>query len=722
MGRYVTKLMQLFGAAAVLVLGGAPADAADASAWARTPQTEVRLIAGQEGAGPDGAVALGLHFKLKDGWKVYWRRPGDAGFPPRIDWSESENLKDTDFAWPAPVRFQVLGFQTMGYAKEVVFPITARLADPKRPLNLRAHVDYLTCDDICIPYRADLALEVAAGGGAANPHAALIERFAARVPGDGSDAGLALERVETAGPFTRVDEQARDGAVRIVASSTIPFARPDVFIEGPELAFFGPPSARFSEGGRRAVLTVPVTLEKDAEIARETLRITLTDGERAAERELTVTAGGPAAMPNIPAAAPPIGFILLLALAGGALLNLMPCVLPVLSLKLVSFASLGGQPPRRVRASFLATAAGIVASFAIIATALVALKGAGAAIGWGIQFQHPWFIAALAVLATLFACNLWGLFQVPLPGWLGGVGVHGMEDEQRSRLAGDFATGVLATLLATPCSAPFLGTAVGFALAGAAGDIYAVFAGLGLGMALPYLVCAAVPGFARLLPRPGPWMLRLKQVLAFALAATVVWLLTVLAAQQDAQTAQMVAVLIAIIVVLLALPRLPAPGWRRAVAGGIVAASAAAVALPALVAPAPVQPDARRAAKSTAAFWQPFDPAAIPALVAQGKTVLVDITADWCITCQVNKVAVLERAPVKTLLASEQVVAMRGDWTRPSAEIAAYLQSFGRYAIPFDAVYGPGLPDGVPLSELLTTSAVLDALSAASNGAVVERR
>jgi len=201
-----------------------------------------------------------------------------------------------------------------------------------------------------------------------------------------------------------------------------------------------------------------------------------------------------------------------------------------------------------------------------------------------------------------------------------------------------------------------------------------------------------------------------------------VWLLTVLAAQQDPPTAQMVAVLIGAIVVLLALPRTPTRGWRGAVVGGVIVAATAAVALPALVARTTLPPDARRAAKSTAAFWQPFDPAAIPGLVAQGKTVLVDITADWCITCQVNKVAVLERAPVRALLDSDRVVAMRGDWTRPNAEIAAYLQSFGRYAIPFDAVYGPGLPDGVPLSELLTTRAVLDALSTASDGALVQRR
>ena len=212
----------------------ASAWAMDATPWVTTPQTEVRLIAAEDGAGADGVVQLGLHFKLKDGWKVYWRRPGDAGFPPRLDWSESENFKDAEFFWPAPMRFEVLGFQTMGYIKEVVFPIAVRLGDASRPLDARVRIDYLTCDDICIPYSAQLKLDVPAAGGTTTKHAALIARFAARVPGPGSADGLAIERIETAGPFTPIDEVARRGFVRVVATSTIPFVRPDVFIEGPE--------------------------------------------------------------------------------------------------------------------------------------------------------------------------------------------------------------------------------------------------------------------------------------------------------------------------------------------------------------------------------------------------------------------------------------------------------------------------------------------------------
>ncbi len=670
----VTKLRQNFASTlawAIVALMAAicPAMADDASPWVTTAQTEVRLIAATDGADGDGTVRLGLQFKLKDGWKIYWRRPGDAGFPPRLEWFESENFAEADFAWPAPVRFQVLGFQTMGYAKEVVFPITVRLADPKQPLKARVRLDYLTCDEVCIPYFAQLALDIPPRGGQTTEHAATIEAFRARVPGDGSADGISIDRVETAGPFRRVDGTARNGAVRVQASSTIPFAHPDVFIEGPDLAFFGAPEVRYSQGGKHATLSVPVTLEDDANLEAAPLRITFVDGARSAERYLTVVAGipSPAAL-TAPRAS--FAFILALALGGGFILNLMPCVLPVLSLKVLGFAAQGGQPRARIRASFIASAAGVVVSFLAIAGAIALLKLAGAEVGWGIQFQNPWFVGTLAAVTLLFAANLIGLFHIPLPQLLASTatGPIGSNGVRQSSIVGDFATGAFATLLATPCSAPFLGTAVGFALAGQITDIFAVFAAMGLGMALPYIAVALAPQIAGWLPRPGLWMVRLKQFLGFGLAATAVWLIAIASSQVGA--------------------------------------------------PESSSADARRNPKDTPAHWRPFEPAAIPALVAEGKTVFVDITADWCITCQVNKVAVLDRAPVLALLQRNDVVAMRGDWTRADATISSYLQSFGRYAIPFNAVYGPGQPNGQALSELLRSSVVIEALVRASEGAL----
>ena len=344
-----------------------------------------------------------------------------------------------------------------------------------------------------------------------------------------------------------------------------------------------------------------------------------------------------------------------------------------------------------MRLGFLASAAGILFAFLVLAAAVIAFKAAGATVGWGIQFQHPWFLVAMTVVVTLFACNLWGFFEVPLPAWAAAVGGRG----------GHFLSGAFATLLATPCTAPFVGTAVGFAFARGAAEIVAVFSALGVGLALPYLVVAALPALATRLPRPGPWMVVLRRVLGFALAATALWLLSVLAAQAGAVAAAVVGLLMGASVAALFLSRRT---------GRLVAA----LLLAAFLVPAGLSGDVDEGNPAAQALWQPFDEKAIPALVAAGRVVFVDVTAEWCITCQVNKTLVLERGAVLERLSADGVVAMQADWTRPSDAIAAYLAGFGRYGIPFDAAYGPGAPAGIVLPELLSTEAVLAALDAAA--------
>jgi suppressor for copper-sensitivity B len=708
-----------------LLLGGwaagtpasAAAPEATASPWIKTEQTSIRLISALGGTGTEKTIRLGLHFKLKKGWKIYWRNPGDAGFPPRLDWKQSENLGAVDFAWPAPSRFEVLGFQTMGYKKEVVFPISVRLKQPGRPLKLRAALDYLTCDDICIPYQTNLALDLAPGAGEPTRHFQLINKFANLVPGDGAKHGLSIERIETAGPVRQVDKDIRKGFVRVLASSQVPFQKPDIFIEGPELAFFAAPEVRLSDGGKKATLKVPVTLEEDSTIEQAKLRLTLIDGNRSAERALNV-GRGPAAAPSggqLPISLP---LILALAVIGGLILNLMPCVLPVISLKVLSFAAHGGAEKRVIRKSFAASSLGIVFSFMVIAAGLAGLKAAGTAVGWGIQFQHPWFIVGLTVIVTLFAYNLWGLFELRLPSLVGDLAGGGGTKADHQSFGGNFATGAFATVLATPCSAPFLGTAVGFALAGRTVDIFLIFAALGLGMALPFILIALAPGLASRLPKPGNWMIRMKQVLGLALAATAVWLLSVLAVQLGLEAALIVGALMVVIGALLVGRERGRALSRRLATVGLIAVILAAFAAPYQYAPV----HAQLAASKSAAHWRAFDPEAIPRLVAEGKTVFVDITAEWCITCQVNKAAVLNRGQVFELLSSDKVVAMQGDWTRPDPKITAYLKSFGRFGIPFNAVYGPGMENGLVLPELLTAGFVLDGLAKASANALATTR
>jgi len=701
-------------ALACLVLGLAPASAqagTAASAWDGTDKTRVRLIAAADATDNAGTIALGLEFRMAPGWKVYWRAPGDAGYPPSIDWTGSGNLAAAEMSWPLPHRFSVLGLESLGYKEAVVYPIAATLATPGRALRLRANVDFLTCDAICVPYEAKLALDLDAGPAAPSAHAHGIDRWRARVPGDGTAAALAIESAEAlgrgAGALLRVTVRS-DGA---------PLADPDLFVEGPDGTAFDKPAVRLIDGGKRAVLAMRVwgleDIGAEATLAGTGLTVTLADGTRAAEARITPAAPsqGQAASPEAALGAAPadgLGAVLLLAVLGGLILNLMPCVLPVLSIKLLGAVGHGGRDSTPVRLSFLASAAGIVAAFLVIASGLVALKSAGLAVGWGIQFQHPWFLILMTVVVTVFACNLWGFFEVHLPRWLADAGEH---TGHVHGLGGHFLTGAFATLLATPCSAPFLGTAVGFALARGAADIYAVFAALGLGLALPYLAVALLPRLATMLPKPGRWMVILRRLLGFALAATAAWLVTVLAVQAGTATATAVAALMAGIVAALFLGRKAGRAWPGM-------ASALALAVLALIVPgfAPGDNAAGITAKDPAreaaldGLWQPFDAAAIPALIAAGKTVFVDVTAEWCLTCKLNKALVLAVPDVLARLSGPDVVAMQADWTQPDDAIAAYLAGFGRYGIPFDAVYGPGLPGGLALPELLSAEAVTGAL------------
>jgi suppressor for copper-sensitivity B len=682
-------------------LAGSTECHAKASAWAETEHGAVRLISATDAVGTAETVSLGLQFRMRDGWKIYWRNPGDAGYPPQVDWTGSTNLAKATLSWPMPARFSVLGLETIGYEKEVVLPISAQLIEAGQPLALRASVDYLTCSDICVPHTADLSLALPVGAAQPSALASLISRYAGKVPGLDVGSGIKINNVEVSGSGTSL-------ALRLSVSSQQPLSAPDVFIEGPEVLAFGAPQTTFENDRQSAVLTVPVVgaeyLEKS--LAGSIVTVTLVDGDRGAEQQLTVAPeGGGRSRGGASSVQTPLLVIIGLALVGGLILNLMPCVLPVLSIKLVGVIGHGGNDPRVVRMSFIASALGILFSFMVLATVLAALKSLGGTVGWGLQFQQPWFLTIMILVMVLFACNLWGFFEVRLPQFIADAGIH---PGHVHGLGGHFLTGALATLLATPCSAPFVGTAIGFALSRGVGEIFVVFAALGLGLATPYLAVAAIPKLATKLPRPGPWIIVLRRTLGFALAATGVWLLVVLAGQVGKDGGVIVG---GLAVALAAATYLTGKLSDRA--ARLSGWTAVSIVVAAILMPLPTSVDS---GDSLPAMWVPLDEKAIPALVADGRIVFVNVTADWCITCKVNEKLVLSRGEVRDKLSSSNIVAMRGDWTRPSERISLFLARFGRYGIPFDAVYGPGVPDGEALPELLTSDAVLTALDRAANG------
>lgn len=669
----------------IAALAQSPKANAASSAWADSEAGRARLISAQDKTGSAESIALGLEFALKKGWKIYWRSPGEAGYAPKMDWSGSDNLQAMDVAWPTPERFTILGIETIGYKGDVTLPLSARLERPGEPLRLKLNLDTLACSDICVPVLMDFTLDLPGGDAKPSVEAQRINQFQSRVPGDGVAAGLRLE------------SSAWQGADKLVVTARAepPFNAPDLFVEGPTGLAFAPPKVSFDERGRLARFVLAAKELPKEGIADAELVLTVADGIRGMEARV---------LPGrVPVEAPPgislIGMIGL-ALLGGLILNLMPCVLPVLSLKILGLIGHGGAERGPVRLSFAASALGILSSFLILGGAAMVLKLSGSAVGWGMQFQEPMFLAFLAALVVLFAANMAGFYEIGVPQWLGGSGRslgHPQGPFQH------FLSGMFATLLATPCSAPFLGTAIGFALAAGPLEIMLIFFCLGLGMAGPYLAVAAWPGLAASMPRPGPWMLTLKRLLALALLGTAFWLLWVIGQQAGEMNALAVILslcLSALAIFLFHRFKLAAFGWL-----------ALLLALAAVPAPRLFGFDVKAAKQER--FWRPFDEAKIPELVRDGKIVFVDVTADWCVTCQVNKRLVLEKNTIRAKLDAPGTVAMKADWTRPSDSISAYLAKFGRYGIPFNVVYGPKAPEGVALPELLSEEAVTQAMAKA---------
>jgi len=428
----------------------------------------------------------------------------------------------------------------------------------------------------------------------------------------------------------------------------------------------------------------------------------------------TVVAGAPPAGAATAGATLPIvedanrvsfGVALLFALVGGALLNLMPCVFPVLSLKVLGFASHGGGTAG-MRAHGLAFAAGVVLSFIALAVILVALRAAGSQLGWGFQLQSPAIIVALAILFFVLALNLSGVFEV---GQLLPSAVSGWS--ARNAYLNDALAGLVAVVVASPCSAPFMGAALGYALAENNAATLAIFTALGIGMALPYLALAFFPAWRSKLPKPGPWMMRLRQLLAFPLYGTVIWLAWVLSMQLDNDAvARLLAVLLLIAFALWAWQTMRSGGARRwGIAAAVGLAAAAVVGWPVMTAVTADNPPAPKVIAAEKGPWQDFTPERVRELTGAGRAVFVDFTAAWCVTCQVNKIA-LNSDAVRTAFAQKNVALLRADWTRRDPVIGQALASLGRNGIPVYVLYRPGR-EPLLLPEVLQKSTITDALA-----------
>ncbi len=705
-----------------VVLSLAPA-AAQTGRWDESFDfSRVRLISAKEMLDGQALVQLGLEFDVADGWNIYWRSPGPVGLPPVVTWQDQSNIQESQIQWPVPERYTYtfpgdeLGIESMVYRGNTILPIDLTIVDPNQPLFLRALVEYMVCQEQCIFGEATVALDLFVGGEETvlSEHAPRINEFASRVPFAYSpNASLGLSE-------HRFDPNSQELIFGL--HSPIPMTAPDIFVETPEVEpgfVFGRSVVDLSAGALSATVRIPVQ-----EIAYSgvgpmdtDLRLTLVDGERGVDLGF-VRLGSPQGLsqaewargpvPHASTDTPsqanswPLLALVVAALAAGFILNLMPCVLPVLSLKLMAFVGRPDQSRANIRRRFLATAAGVLVSFWLLASLIVVLQYLGNSVGWGFQFQSPWFVSAMIALMVVFAANLFGWFDLPV---IPGINVIGVG---RASLAGDFLTGVLATLLATPCSAPLLAPVIGVAFAGDTTTIFALFTLIAIGMASPYWLVVLLPSLAQFMPKPGQWMMMLKIILGLSLLAFAMFLGWVLLTQRGIWVASS-AVGLAVLVLLFLYSRRKVLGRGLGPILGFFLLALVPGAFAGL-APSGREVGWQSPSREGAINWISFNDAELARMVAEGKTVFVDVTATWCVNCQFNKAIAIEVDQVRQAFQEENVVAMVADWTNHDPEIGAYLSRFGRAGIPFNIVYSPTHPNGKVLPTLLTKNIVLDAL------------
>ena len=690
-------------------------------------QIEARLLVS---SGDDPLV--GMHLRLAEGWHVYWRNPGDTGLPPRIE-VEASGYEVGAIVWPAPSVFEEADglFTTFGYSDQVLLSMPLERTDASAALGrnvvVRANARVLVCKTECVP--ATFSLSTPLASPLSRDDQLRVDRlFAearAKAPISNDDLGLEVHaRWESSIPAA--DEV---GRVELTVSGCPPGDdKCDAAIaKKTSLPFLPFEDSPFEFADHRVVPAGSISgsnqidmeatrLEEGEDRLRGLVLVEDVHG-----RLLHVAIDVPIGDMKTQRAAPPLPIshgrwmqIFLLALLGGLILNGMPCVLPVLAIKVVAIADLAEKSRNDVRIQGLAYTGGVLGSMAILAAVVVFLRSAGHSVGWGFQFQEPLFVATISAILVAFALNLFGVFEIDFgQGRLADVGQTGSETRR------SVFEGLLAVVLATPCTAPFLGTAVGFAFAASGWTILTIFLAIGLGLALPFLAVSLAPGLARFVPRSGPWMLKLRAGLGFSLLATVVWLLWVVG--QSGGTDALIGLVSMLLLLAFLLwgygqaQPLRSPWLARGSATAI--ASIAIVGFNLIGFESATLMDPARDAAATdpmelEAGWAPYSEAGVAEALSLGRPAFVVFTADWCITCKVNEKTVLERTAIREAFAASGHALFKADWTRRDDKIRSKLSEFGRAGVPLYLVYSPEAPnDPEVLSELLTQYEVRAALA-----------
>ena len=711
------------------LVAASPAAFALSGSTVATDNVKARLVSEVASVGPGQSFWVALELDIRDGWHTYWRNPGDSGEPTKLVWQLPPGFTAGDIVWTTPHRFEIAPLVNYGYAKHAVHLV--QMTAPKdlkagSPVSLAAKASWLVCSDVCIPEDANLQLSLPASAqaGGIDPSSSALFTTArselpsaqpaptsAKILGDklvitlGREWGATLPQITSLAFYPYAD-----GGIEYAAPQALTRSKDAV-----ELAMkvgYQPPKA----GVIRGVLvvttlngtqtdTVPIEIAADFSGAGAA---DVKAGPRFAP--LAQSSKDTAQSNKEPEHSLPT--LLLFAVLGGLILNLMPCVFPVLSIKALSVMEQAKKHPAAVRAKGLVFAAGVIVSMLCLAGVLLVLRAGGEQLGWGFQLQSPLFVTLLVYLLLAVGLNLSGVFEVG--GGLAGVGDNLTQGDSYSA---SFFTGVLATLVATPCSAPFMAPAVGAALTQAPFNALCIFAALGVGISLPFVLLSFAPWMRRVLPKPGAWMDTLKQVFAFPVYATAAWLLWVVA--QETSPFGLGAALAGSILVALAAwsfqkSRSSAGGGRVTVIATAVISLLLAIFLPIRFADvAAAAPGNSAQVKTGGDEWQPYSAARVAELSAAGKPLLVNFTASWCLTCMVNERNAFADAAVQAIFRDKKVTLMKGDWTNRDPAITKALAAFGRAGVPLYVVYNgkPGATEPLVLPQILTAGVVQSAFA-----------
>ena len=610
---------------------------------------------------------FGVKIILEEGWKTYWKNPGEAGAPMSIDFNDNSGILEKEILFPFPKRFTDYEIETIGYEKEIIFPVRLKLDESKKKITSKINLQYLVCKDICIPISIEKNLNHSLEKSSKDIKKSVLYNYLEKVPRQNTN-------------YFSIKE------LKKISDKKISFKIDDLNFDKINVFAFSNLSTLSTKTFSKNNFSLIEVITDDNFNENEAIHLVISDGQKIEEIKINTSDFKLGKDRKI-------FYFLLLALLGGIILNFMPCVLPVLSLKMISLLNVSNESQFLIKKNILSVISGIFFSFISLSILIIFFKSIGTQVGWGFQFQNVYFLFTITIIILIFALNLLGFFEILLP--------HSLLNKlnkitSSNNNGGYFLSGMFATLMATPCSAPFLGTAIGFSAITSNQNIFFIFSFIALGFSLPYFLILLKPTFLKFIPTPGAWMLNFKFFLGLILLITSSWLMSLL------RVPDIINLLIFLAIITLSL--IFFKNTKRIFFSFIFTI----LFLIFIISPFEN--------KSSKFEWMEFDKMTLNKLIQDNKIVLLDFTADWCITCQLNKKTTLENNKLQSFFNKENVLLMRGDWTKRDEKILNFIKSYDRLGIPVNIIYGPNNKEGVILPEILTKKIVIDNINKVKDG------